>query len=104
MAIAYDAGAVLSDMEFMQFHPTALAVQGAPRFLLSEALGGEGGVLRNIGLERFMKRYNEAQELAPRHVVARAVVREMHPTPSTHVILDMTEMSEEFRKKRCPAI
>src|SRR6184192_4027036 len=104
MAIAYDAGAVLSDMEFVQFHPTALAVQGAPRFLLSEALRGEGGVLRNIGLERFMKRYNEAQELAPRDVVARAIVSEMHHTQSTHVFLDMTKMSEEFLKKRFPRI
>src|SRR5213078_1216315 len=64
MAIAYEAGAVLSDMEFVQFHPTALAVKGAPRFLLSEALRGEGGILRNINLERFMKRYNEAQALS----------------------------------------
>ena len=64
MAIAYEAGAVLSDMEFMQFHPTALAVKGAPRFLLSEALRGEGGILRNVNLDRFMKKYNEAQELA----------------------------------------
>src|SRR5713101_3235851 len=64
MAIAYEAGAALSDMEFVQFHPTALAVKGAPRFLLSEALRGEGAILRNINLERFMKRYNEAQELA----------------------------------------
>src|SRR5439155_22275806 len=104
MAIAYDAGAVLSDMEFVQFHPTALAVQGAPRFLLSEALRGEGGVLRNIGLERFMKRYNEAQELAPRDIVARAIVSEMHHTQSTHVFLDMTKMSEEFLKKRFPRI
>src|SRR5436853_7673477 len=85
MAIAYEAGAVLSDMEFVQFHPTALAVQGAPRFLLSEALRGEGGVLRNIGLERFMKRYNEAQELAPRDIVARAIVSEMHHTQSPQV-------------------
>src|SRR5258708_37352060 len=77
VAIAYDAGAALSDMEFMQFHPTALAVKGAPRFLLSEALRGEGAILRNINLERFMKRYNEAQELAPRDVVARAVLSEM---------------------------
>jgi L-aspartate oxidase len=104
MAIAYDAGAVLSDMEFMQFHPTALAIKGAPRFLLSEALRGEGGVLRNIGLERFMKRYNEAQELAPRDIVARAIVSEMHRTQSTHVYLDMTKKNEEFLKKRFPRI
>src|SRR5216110_3190755 len=104
MAIAYEAGAVLSDMEFMQFHPTALSVKGAPRFLLSEALRGEGGVLRNIGLERFMKRYHEAQELAPRDVVARAIVSEMQSTQSTHVYLDMTKKSEEFLKKRFPRI
>lgn len=100
MAIAHDAGAVLSDIEFMQFHPTALAIQGAPRFLLSEALRGEGGVLRNIGLERFMKRYHEAQELAPRDVVARAIISEMQRTQSNHVYLDMTKKSEEFLKKR----
>jgi len=104
MAIAYEAGAVLSDMEFMQFHPTALAIQGAPRFLLSEALRGEGAVLRNIGLERFMKKYHEAQELAPRDVVARAIVSEMQHTNSTHVFLDMTKKSEEFLKKRFPRI
>jgi len=104
MAIAYEAGAVLSDMEFVQFHPTALAVKGAPRFLLSEALRGEGGVLRNIGLERFMKRYHEAQELAARDIVARAIVSEMHRTESKHVFLDMTKMSEEFLKKRFPRI
>ena len=104
MAIAYEAGAVLFDMEFVQFHPTALAIQGAPRSLLSEALRGEGGVLRNIGLERFMKRYNEAQELAPRDVVARAIVSEMQRTQSTHVFLDMTKKSAEFLKKRFPRI
>src|SRR5258707_3800891 len=104
MAIAYEAGAALSDMEFVQFHPTALAVKGAPRFLLSEALRGEGAILRNINLERFMKRYNEAQELAPRDVVARAIVSEMHKTQSEHVYLDMTAKSEEFLKKRFPRI
>ena len=104
MAIAYEAGAVLSDMEFVQFHPTALAVKGAPRFLLSEALRGEGGILRNINLERFMKRYNEAQELAPRDIVARAIVSEMHRTNSHHVYLDMTAKTEEFLKKRFPRI
>lgn len=104
MAIAYEAGAVLSDMEFVQFHPTALAIKGAPRFLLSEALRGEGGILRNINLERFMKRYNEAQELAPRDIVARAIVSEMHKTNSQHVYLDMTAKTEEFLKKRFPRI
>lgn len=104
MAIAYDAGAVLSDMEFMQFHPTALAVKGAPRFLLSEALRGEGGILRNVNLERFMKRYNEAQELAPRDIVARAIVTEMHRTGAGYVYLDMTKKPEEFLKKRFPRI
>lgn len=104
MAIAYEAGAVLSDMEFVQFHPTALSVKGAPRFLLSEALRGEGGILRNINLDRFMKRYAEAQELAPRDVVARAIVSEMHRTSSEYVYLDLTEKSEEFLKKRFPRI
>ena len=104
MAIAYEAGAVLSDMEFMQFHPTALAIKGAPRFLLSEALRGEGGILRNILLERFMKRYAEAQELAPRDVVARAIVSEMHRTNAQHVYLDMTAKSAEFLQKRFPRI
>jgi L-aspartate oxidase len=104
MAIAYQAGALLSDLEFVQFHPTALAVKGAPRFLLSEALRGEGGILRNVNLERFMKRYHEAQELAPRDVVARAIVSEMHRTRSDFVYLDMTAKSEEFLTKRFPRI
>jgi len=104
MAIAYEAGAVLSDMEFVQFHPTALAIKGAPRFLLSEALRGEGGILRNVNLERFMKRYSEAQELAPRDIVARAIVSEMHRTQTTHVYLDMTAKKEDFLKKRFPRI
>jgi L-aspartate oxidase len=91
-------------MEFVQFHPTALAVKGAPRFLLSEALRGEGAILRNINLERFMKRYNEAQELAPRDVVARAILSEMHRTSSEHVYLDMTAKPEGFVEKRFPRI
>jgi L-aspartate oxidase len=104
IAIAYEAGAVISDLEFIQFHPTALAVQGAPRFLLSEALRSEGAVLRNITLERFMKRYHEAQELAPRDVVVRAIISEMHRTNSKHVYLDMTGKSKEFFEKRFPRI
>jgi L-aspartate oxidase len=104
MAIACEAGAVLCDLEFVQFHPTALAIKGAPRFPLSEALRGEGGILRNINLERFMKRYHEAQELAPRDVVARAIASEMHRTNSKHVYLDLTSKPKEFLEKRFPRI
>ena len=104
MAIAYQAGAVLSDLEFVQFHPTALVVKGAPRFLLSEALRGEGAILRNADLERFMKRHNEAGELAPRDVVSRAIVAEMHRTKSDFVYLDLTHLKEDYIKKRFPRI
>jgi len=71
--MAYRAGAEISDMEFVQFHPTALFLKNAPRFLLSEALRGEGAYLRNIELQRFMPKYHESAELAPRDVVARAI-------------------------------
>ncbi|MBI3405493.1 MAG: L-aspartate oxidase [Acidobacteria bacterium] len=104
MAVAYEAGAVLSDLEFVQFHPTALAIKGAPRFLLSEALRGEGGVLRNVDLERFMKRYNEAGELAPRDIVARAIVAEMQRTKAEHVYLDMTAKNATHVRERFPRI
>ena len=104
MAIAFEAGAVLSDMEFVQFHPTALSVKGAPRFLLSEALRGEGGIMRNVNLERFMKRYHDAQELAPRDVVVRAITSEMHKTNSQYVYLDLTAKPKEFLEKRFPRI
>ncbi len=103
-AIGFRAGAVLSDMEFIQFHPTALAAKNAPPFLLSEALRGEGGILRNALLERFMPHYNEAAELAPRDVVSRAIVSELKRTRSPHVYLDLTGMKEEFVKKRFPRI
>ncbi len=104
MAIAFEAGATLSDMEFVQFHPTALLIKGAPRFLLSEALRGEGGILRNANLERFMKRYHEAQELAPRDIVARAIVSEMHRTQSEYVYLDLTAKKQDSLQKRFPRI
>ncbi len=76
IALAARAGAELADMEFYQFHPTALSIPGTPRFLLSEALRGEGAYLRNDCGERFMERYHALLELAPRDVVARAIARE----------------------------
>jgi L-aspartate oxidase len=76
IAAAYRAGAEIADMEFFQFHPTALSLPGVPRFLLSEALRGEGALLRNSRGERFMERYHPLLELAPRDVVARAITRE----------------------------
>jgi len=104
VAMAYRAGALCSDLEFVQFHPTALYVKEAPRFLLSEALRGEGACLRNVLLERFMPRYHEAAELAPRDVVSRAIIMEMQKTQSECVYLDMTELEPTHVKKRFPRI
>jgi len=104
MAMAYFAGAEMADMEFVQFHPTALSLENAPRFLLSEAMRGEGGILRNKYGERFMSRYDEKLELAPRDVVSRSVVAEMRRTGTRAVFLDMTAMSEDFLKNRFPKI
>ena len=104
VAMAYRAGALLSDMEFVQFHPTALFVKGAPRFLLSEALRGEGAYLRNLLLERFMPHYHEAAELAPRDVVARAITSEIQRTRGEFVYLDLTSLDPEHVKRRFPRI
>jgi L-aspartate oxidase len=104
MAMAYFAGAEMADMEFIQFHPTALSVENAPRFLLSEAMRGEGGILRNKLGERFMSRYDERLELAPRDIVSRSIVAEMRRTGTREVFLDMTALSEEYLKERFPKI
>ena len=104
VAIAWRAGAAISDMEFIQFHPTALAVEGAPSFLLSEALRGEGAYLYNTAGERFMSRYHPLEELAPRDVVARAIVSEMSRTGSRHVLLDLSHREPGFVKTRFPRI
>jgi L-aspartate oxidase len=98
VAMAWRAGAEISDIEFVQFHPTALHVEGAPRFLLSEALRGEGGFLRNAAGERF------TDELAPRDVVTRAIVIEMRRTGAPHVFLDLTHRNPEFIRKRFPRV
>ena len=103
-AIAYRAGATLTDMEFVQFHPTSLYVPRAPQFLLSEAMRGEGALLVNIKGERFMPRYNPKAELAPRDVVSRAIVSEMVKTKSEHVYLDLRHMDAGFVRSRFPRI
>ncbi|HYA86061.1 MAG TPA: L-aspartate oxidase [Nitrospirota bacterium] len=104
MAMAYRAGATLVDMEFIQFHPTALFRAGAPQFLLSEAMRGEGGMLRNIEGRRFMDDYHPARELAPRDIVTRAIHAEMTATKTDHVFLDMTHLNAEYIVKRFPRI
>jgi L-aspartate oxidase len=103
-AMAYRAGAVMSDMEFIQFHPTALVVPNAPRFLLSEAMRGEGGLLLNIKGERFMPNYSPRAELAPRDVVSRSIHFEMQKTSSDHVWLDMRHLDRAFTRERFPKI
>ncbi len=104
MAMAYRAGAVLVDMEFVQFHPTALFRRGAPQFLLSEAMRGEGGMLKNIHGLRFMDRYHPARELAPRDVVTRAIHSEMLAAGADHVYLDMTHLNAAYIMTRFPRI
>jgi L-aspartate oxidase len=106
VAMAYRAGAEISDMEFVQFHPTALYVKNAPRFLLSEALRGEGAVLRNAELHRFMHKYHEAGELAPRDVVARAIAHELEVCRLKEpvVYLDLTHLKADHIKTRFPRI
>ena len=100
IAMAYRAGAEVSDMEFYQFHPTAFTAPGAPRFLMSEALRGEGAYLVNAAGERFMERYHPLLELAPRDVVARAITREGMDGP---VYLDMRHVKKDL-KARFPGI
>jgi len=106
IALASEAGAELSDMEFYQFHPTAFAMEGAPRFLLSEALRGEGAWLRNDHGERFMVPLHAMAELAPRDVVARAIAREGIGTDGSArpVYLDLRHVKDLDLKKRFPGI
>jgi L-aspartate oxidase len=106
VGMAYFAGAEVSDMEFIQFHPTALYLKNAPRFLLSEALRGEGAYLRNMELDRFMSKYHALGELAPRDVVARAIVHELEVTQGTDpvVYLDLTHLKPDHVKQRFPRI
>jgi L-aspartate oxidase len=104
VAIAYRAGAVLQDLEFVQFHPTTLYIAGATRALITETLRGEGAVLVDNKGERFMKDYHEAAELAPRDIVSRAILSQMLKTESTHVYLDVRHFDRTFFAQRFPQI
>ncbi|HLZ35296.1 MAG TPA: L-aspartate oxidase [Nitrospira sp.] len=104
MAMALRAGAILQDMEFVQFHPTALYLPSCPPFLLSEAMRGEGAQLRNNKGELFMHRYHPMGALAPRDIVSRAIWAEMAATKARHVYLDVTHLGAEFIKRRFPTI
>jgi L-aspartate oxidase len=102
IAFAFDAGARVADLEFVQFHPTALNLAGAPRFLISEALRGEGARLVNVGGEAFMTRYHPDGDLAPRDVVARSIVRESQA--SGPVFLTLAHLDADFVTRRFPTI
>jgi L-aspartate oxidase len=103
IALAYDAGARLADLEFIQFHPTALNVAGAPRFLISEALRGEGASLVNDRGEAFMTRYDPAGDLAPRDIVARSIAREAERTRGP-VLLTLAHLDPNYVTRRFPVI
>jgi len=104
LAMAYRAGAGLMDMEFVQFHPTTLYVAGAARKLLTEALRGEGATLVDSDGARFMTDVHERAELAPRDVVARAIVRRIRATGGRQIFLDLTHLDPDRLRARFPGI
>jgi L-aspartate oxidase len=104
VALAHKAGAELTDMEFYQFHPTGLRLPGVAPFLISEAVRGEGGILRNVEGYRFMPDYTPLGELAPRDVVARSILFEMRKTSSDRVFLDVTHLPVNVVTTRFPNI
>lgn len=104
IALAYRAGAEITDMEFFQFHPTALHLPGVRPFLISEAVRGEGGILRDTNGDRFMPEYDERAELAPRDIVARAILDRAANTGSGHVLLDVTHLDRSLVVARFPQI
>jgi L-aspartate oxidase len=104
IALAFQAGAEIIDMEFFQFHPTALHLPGVSPFLISEAVRGEGGVLRNEAGHRFMPDYAAEADLAPRDIVARSILYEMEKTDSDRAFLDITHLPRRTITTRFPQI
>jgi len=104
IALAFEAGAEISDIEFFQFHPTVLRLPGVAPFLISEAVRGEGGILRNVEGHRFMPDYAAEAELATRDIVARSIVYEMKKTHSDRVFLDVTHLPSRLITTRFPHI
>jgi L-aspartate oxidase len=104
LALAFKAGAEIMDMEFYQFHPTALHMPGVMPFLISEAVRGEGGLLRNADGHRFMPDYVPEGEMAPRDVVARSILYEMQKTGADHVFIDVTHLPPHQTATRFPQI
>ena len=104
IAMAYRAGAIIENMEFIQFHPTALYSNQNDRFLISEALRGEGGILRNLKGEAFMNKYDKRGDLAPRDIVARSIDREMKRSGAEHLWLDATKIGIKKLQYRFPSI
>lgn len=104
ICMAYRAGAELMDLEFVQYHPTVLFHPDNKSFLISEAVRGEGALLKNIKGKRFMPEYHSLNELAPRDVVSRAIFEEMKRTDAEHVYLDITFKGKEYLQNRFPNI
>ncbi len=104
IALAFEAGAEIADMEFFQFHPTALRLPGVTPFLISEAVRGEGGILRNVDGYRFMTDYTPQGELAPRDIVARSILYEMQKTGSDRVLIDIRHLPPYVITTRFPHI
>lgn len=104
IAMAYRAGVAIENMEFIQFHPTAFYSQKRERFLITEALRGEGGIIRNLSGEAFMERYDSRKDLAPRDVVARSIDSEMKQSGAAHLWLDATKIGLKTLRRRFPNI